>query len=97
LRQIFPSQTVFLTARRGRYCAFLDLEKAFDCVPPEGPATARRDEKEERSSPGAECWPATKGTESRLNVLEMLRWTAGVIRVDRIRDDVIRQKFGSRR
>ncbi|VDP08045.1 unnamed protein product [Heligmosomoides polygyrus] len=25
---------------------------------------------------------------------KMVRWTAGVTRLDRIRDDVIRQKFG---
>ncbi|VDP17756.1 unnamed protein product [Heligmosomoides polygyrus] len=28
---------------------------------------------------------------------KMLRWTAGVARMDRIRNDVIRQKFGSRK
>ncbi|VDP63173.1 unnamed protein product [Heligmosomoides polygyrus] len=41
---------------------------------------------------GAECWPATKETESRLSVMEtkMLRWTAGVTRMDRVRNDVIR-------
>ncbi|VDO26973.1 unnamed protein product [Heligmosomoides polygyrus] len=45
---------------------------------------------------GAECWPATKEVETRLSVMEtkMLRWTAGVTRLDRIRNDVIRQKFG---
>ncbi|VDO19903.1 unnamed protein product [Heligmosomoides polygyrus] len=45
---------------------------------------------------GAECWPATKEAESRLSVMEtkMLRWTAGVTRLDRIRNDAIRQKFG---
>ncbi|VDO84911.1 unnamed protein product [Heligmosomoides polygyrus] len=44
----------------------------------------------------AECWPATKEDEMRLSVIEtkMLRWTAGVTRMDRIRNDVIRQKFG---
>ncbi|VDO75284.1 unnamed protein product [Heligmosomoides polygyrus] len=44
----------------------------------------------------AECWPATKEVETRLSVMEtkMLRWTAGVTRMDRIRNDVIRQKFG---
>ncbi|VDP28655.1 unnamed protein product [Heligmosomoides polygyrus] len=45
---------------------------------------------------GAECWPATKEVEARLSVMEtkMLRWTAGVTRMDRIRNDAIRQKFG---
>ncbi|VDO85384.1 unnamed protein product [Heligmosomoides polygyrus] len=45
---------------------------------------------------GAECWPATKEVETRLSVMEtkMLRWTAGVTRTDRIRNDAIRQKFG---
>ncbi|VDO84713.1 unnamed protein product [Heligmosomoides polygyrus] len=41
---------------------------------------------------GAECWPATKEVETRLSVMEtkMLRWTAGVTRMDRIRNDAIR-------
>ncbi|VDO72475.1 unnamed protein product [Heligmosomoides polygyrus] len=45
---------------------------------------------------GAECWPAIKEVETRLSVMEtkMLRWTAGVTRLVRIRNDVIRQKFG---
>ncbi|VDP02237.1 unnamed protein product [Heligmosomoides polygyrus] len=45
---------------------------------------------------GAECWPATKEVETRLSVMEtkMLRWTAGIKRMDRIRNDAIRQKFG---
>ncbi|VDP05765.1 unnamed protein product [Heligmosomoides polygyrus] len=45
---------------------------------------------------GAECWPATKETESRLRVMETktLRWMAGVTRLDRIRNEAIRQKFG---
>ncbi|VDP11972.1 unnamed protein product [Heligmosomoides polygyrus] len=45
---------------------------------------------------GAECWPAIKEVETRLSVMEtnMLRWTAGVTRMDRIRNDAIRQKFG---
>ncbi|VDP02745.1 unnamed protein product [Heligmosomoides polygyrus] len=43
----------------------------------------------------AECWPATKEVETRLSVMEtkMLRWTAGVTRMDCIRNDAIRQKF----
>ncbi|VDO89286.1 unnamed protein product [Heligmosomoides polygyrus] len=43
----------------------------------------------------AECWPATKEVETRLSVMEtkMLRWTVGVIRMDRIRNDAIRQKY----
>ncbi|VDP08946.1 unnamed protein product [Heligmosomoides polygyrus] len=45
---------------------------------------------------GAECWPVTKEIESRLSVMEtkMLRWTAGVTRLDRVRNDTIRQSFG---
>ncbi|VDO98451.1 unnamed protein product [Heligmosomoides polygyrus] len=45
---------------------------------------------------GAECWPATKEVETRPSVMEtnMLRWKAGVTRMDRIRNDAIRQKFG---
>ncbi|VDP00620.1 unnamed protein product [Heligmosomoides polygyrus] len=45
---------------------------------------------------GAECWPVTKEVESRLSVMEtkMLRWTAGVTRLDRVRNDTIRQRFG---
>ncbi|VDP15302.1 unnamed protein product [Heligmosomoides polygyrus] len=45
---------------------------------------------------GSECWPATREVETRLSVMEtkMLRWTAGVTRMDRIRNDAIRQKFG---
>ncbi|VDP34871.1 unnamed protein product [Heligmosomoides polygyrus] len=45
---------------------------------------------------GAECWPVTKEIERRLSVVKtkMLRWTAGVTRMDLIRNDAIRQKFG---
>ncbi|VDP17072.1 unnamed protein product [Heligmosomoides polygyrus] len=45
---------------------------------------------------GAECWPVTKEIESRLSVMEtkMLRWTAGVTRLDRVRNDTIQQRFG---
>ncbi|VDO64223.1 unnamed protein product [Heligmosomoides polygyrus] len=45
---------------------------------------------------GAECWPVTKEVETRLSVLEtkLLRWTAGVMRMDRIRNDAIWQTFG---
>lgn len=45
---------------------------------------------------GAEGWPAMKEAESRLSVEEskMLCWTVGVMRLDRIRNDVIPQKFG---
>ncbi|VDP48769.1 unnamed protein product [Heligmosomoides polygyrus] len=44
----------------------------------------------------AECWTTTKEVETHLSVKEtkMLRWTAGVRRVDRIRNDAIPQKFG---
>ncbi|VDO98477.1 unnamed protein product [Heligmosomoides polygyrus] len=45
---------------------------------------------------GAECWPATREVETRLSVMEtkMLRWTVGVTRMDRIRNEVVWQKFG---
>nr|CDJ80634.1 endonuclease-reverse transcriptase HmRTE-e01 [Haemonchus contortus] len=45
---------------------------------------------------GAECWPATKEVEARLSVMEtkMLRWTAGVTRLDRISNAAIRERFG---
>ncbi|VDO91735.1 unnamed protein product [Heligmosomoides polygyrus] len=45
---------------------------------------------------GVECWPATKEVERRLSVMEtkMLRWAAGVTRMDCIRNDAIRQKLG---
>ncbi|VDP05884.1 unnamed protein product [Heligmosomoides polygyrus] len=45
---------------------------------------------------GAECWPVTKEIESRLSVMvtKMLRWAAGVTRLDRARNDAIRQRFG---
>ncbi|VDP01587.1 unnamed protein product [Heligmosomoides polygyrus] len=45
---------------------------------------------------GAECWPVTKEIESHLSVMEtkMLRWTAGVTRLDSVRNDTIRQRFG---
>ncbi|VDO19881.1 unnamed protein product [Heligmosomoides polygyrus] len=45
---------------------------------------------------GAECWPANMEVETRLSVMKtkMLRCTAGVTRMDRIRNDAIRQKFG---
>ncbi|VDO95236.1 unnamed protein product [Heligmosomoides polygyrus] len=45
---------------------------------------------------GAECWPLTKEIESRLSVMETkrLRWTAGVTRLDQVRNDTIRHKFG---
>ncbi|VDP25384.1 unnamed protein product [Heligmosomoides polygyrus] len=44
---------------------------------------------------GAECWPAIKEVETRLSVMEtkMLRWTAGVTRLDRIRNDEIRRRL----
>ncbi|KIH57915.1 hypothetical protein ANCDUO_11890 [Ancylostoma duodenale] len=45
---------------------------------------------------GAECWPATKEVERRLGVMEikMLRWMAGTKRVDSIRNEKIRERFG---
>ncbi|VDO22667.1 unnamed protein product [Heligmosomoides polygyrus] len=67
---------------------FLDLEKAFDRVKWYGTS--------ELTLYGAECWPATKEVEMRFSLMEtmMLRWTAGVTRMDRIRNDAIQQKFG---
>ncbi|VDO80558.1 unnamed protein product [Heligmosomoides polygyrus] len=45
---------------------------------------------------GAECWPATKEAETRLSIMEakMLRWMAGVTRMDCIRSDAIWQMIG---
>uniref|UniRef100_A0A183F5Q1 Reverse transcriptase n=1 Tax=Heligmosomoides polygyrus TaxID=6339 RepID=A0A183F5Q1_HELPZ len=45
---------------------------------------------------GAKCWPVIKEVETRLSVMamKMLRWTAGVTRMDSIRIDAIRQNFG---
>ncbi|VDP13149.1 unnamed protein product [Heligmosomoides polygyrus] len=43
---------------------------------------------------GAECWSATMEVETRFMETKMLRWTAGLTRLDRIRNDAIRQKFG---
>lgn len=44
---------------------------------------------------GAECWLVTKEIESRLSVTEMkmLRWTARVTLLDRVRNNTIRQRF----
>ncbi|VDP33216.1 unnamed protein product [Heligmosomoides polygyrus] len=44
----------------------------------------------------AECWPVTKEIESRLSVMEtkMLSWTAGLTRLDRVRNETIRRRFG---
>ena len=45
---------------------------------------------------GAETWPVTRGIEARLSVMEtkMLRWTAGNTRLEHVRNDFIRQRFG---
>ncbi|EYC06858.1 hypothetical protein Y032_0073g739 [Ancylostoma ceylanicum] len=45
---------------------------------------------------GAECWAATKEVERRLSGMEMkmLRWMAGITRLDRICNQDIRQRFG---
>ncbi|PIO59958.1 hypothetical protein TELCIR_18562 [Teladorsagia circumcincta] len=45
---------------------------------------------------GAECWPTTKEVEERLSVMEtkMLRWTAELTRLEHIRNDVTRERFG---
>ncbi|VDO84953.1 unnamed protein product [Heligmosomoides polygyrus] len=49
----------------------------------------------EKALDRAESWPATKEVETRLSVMgtKMLRWTAGVTRMDRIRNYAIWQKF----
>ncbi|VDP13492.1 unnamed protein product [Heligmosomoides polygyrus] len=46
---------------------------------------------------GAEYWPVTKEAEMRLSVMEtkMLRWTAGVTRMGRIRNDASGRSFVS--
>uniref|UniRef100_A0A914WJ88 Reverse transcriptase domain-containing protein n=1 Tax=Plectus sambesii TaxID=2011161 RepID=A0A914WJ88_9BILA len=45
---------------------------------------------------GAECWPATKEAERRLRVMEkkMLRWISGITRLDHVRNDDIRERYG---
>ncbi|EYC26829.1 hypothetical protein Y032_0010g986 [Ancylostoma ceylanicum] len=45
---------------------------------------------------GVECWAATKEIERRLNGMEMkiLRWMAGVTRLDRVCNQDVRQRFG---
>ncbi|VDO19312.1 unnamed protein product [Heligmosomoides polygyrus] len=45
---------------------------------------------------GAECWPATKEVETRLSVTDtkMVRWTVVVRRLDCIRNNELRQRFG---
>lgn len=45
---------------------------------------------------GAECWPTTKAQEQKLKVAEMrmLRWMCGHTRLDKIRNEVIRDKVG---
>ncbi|VDO82669.1 unnamed protein product [Heligmosomoides polygyrus] len=47
---------------------------------------------------GAECWPAIKEAETRLSVIEtkMLRCTAGVKSMDRIRNDAFGRSSMSR-
>ncbi|KAI5731744.1 hypothetical protein M8J77_015349 [Diaphorina citri] len=44
---------------------------------------------------GAETWPVKKVQEKRMEVAEMrmLRWSCGVTRMDRIRNEVIRNKI----
>ncbi|CAD6198523.1 unnamed protein product [Caenorhabditis auriculariae] len=45
---------------------------------------------------GTECWPATAKDEAKLAVMEttMLRWTAGVKRLDHVKNEDIRKRFG---
>ncbi|EYC40844.1 hypothetical protein Y032_0594g424 [Ancylostoma ceylanicum] len=44
----------------------------------------------------SECWPATKEIERRLGVMEarMLRWASGITRLDHIRNEDIRKRYG---
>ncbi|KAF3633234.1 putative pre-mRNA-processing factor 6-like [Capsicum annuum] len=45
---------------------------------------------------GAECWPVKNSHVQKLKVTEirMLRWTCGIMRVDRVRNEAIRDKVG---
>ncbi|VDO23272.1 unnamed protein product [Heligmosomoides polygyrus] len=45
---------------------------------------------------GAECWSVTEEIENHFSVMEtkILRWTAEVTRLDRVRNETIRQRFG---
>ena len=45
---------------------------------------------------GSECWPTIRDNERRLVVMEtkMLRWTSGVTRLDHIRNEDIRDRYG---
>ncbi|EYB83101.1 hypothetical protein Y032_0342g3016 [Ancylostoma ceylanicum] len=45
---------------------------------------------------GAECWPTTLKHEQTLHAMEMrmLRWTQGLTRLDRVRNDDVRAMFG---
>jgi len=45
---------------------------------------------------GVECWPVKKTQVQRLMVVEMrmIRWMCGFTRLDRIRNEVIREKVG---
>lgn len=45
---------------------------------------------------GTECWPITKEVERRLGVMEtkMLRWSGGLTRLDRVRNEDVRERFG---
>ena len=45
---------------------------------------------------GVECWPIKKSHVQRMRVAEMrmIRWICGHTRLDKIRNDVIRDKIG---
>ncbi|EYC21300.1 hypothetical protein Y032_0019g3737 [Ancylostoma ceylanicum] len=45
---------------------------------------------------GAECWPTTLKQEQTLHTMEMrmLRWTCGITRLDRVRNEDVRSLFG---
>ncbi|KIH61806.1 hypothetical protein ANCDUO_07914 [Ancylostoma duodenale] len=44
----------------------------------------------------SECWPVTKEIERRLGVMEakMLRWASGVTRLDHVRNEDMRERYG---